>query len=101
MKELSEPDIERLFSLCRLAYSPEEKKAALQAVAKIIQYIDRLIEVPTDGVEPCVFVVPLENQGREDRLNDPDFPLVSRDEFLKAAPAQTAGMVRVPPVMTP
>ncbi len=101
MEELSEQEIERLFNLCRLAYSPEEKQAALEGIAKIVRYIDQLAAVPTDEVAPCVFAVLLENLGREDQLNDPDFPPLSRDEFLKAAPAHTAGMVRVPPIMNP
>lgn len=100
MAELTEEELERLFQLARLAYTEEERQSALRGIAKILKYVERLSAVPTDDVPPCVFAVAVTNMGREDTLNNPHFPPMSRDEFLKASPSHTAGMVRVPPTIS-
>ena len=96
MEKFNEKELEKLTKLCRIECTEEEKKALHHHLAKILQYIDQLNEVDTEGVEPCYRVLEnLSNVMREDQIGE----TLSRELFLANAPAHTGGMVRVPPVI--
>lgn len=96
MEQFDEEELSKLTQLCRIACTEQEKKALHQQLAKILQYIRQLDEVPTEGVKPCYLVLEtLTNILRDDQMGN----TLSREAFLANAPAHVGGMVRVPPVI--
>lgn len=89
--------LEHLKKLCRIDLEPEEEADLLNSLKRILEYIEQLDEVNTEGVQPCSYVLRgmIENTWRE------DVPSVglSREQFLDNAPDQIAGMVKVPPIL--
>lgn len=82
--------------LCRIECTAEEKKALHKQLSNVLQYIEQLNEVKTEGVEPCLRVLEtLTNVMRDDAVGE----TLPRDVFLANAPAHVGGMVRVPPVI--
>jgi aspartyl-tRNA(Asn)/glutamyl-tRNA(Gln) amidotransferase subunit C len=96
MAEFDEKEITKLIKLCRIECTDEEKKTLHEQLAKVLNYIEQLIEVDTEDVEPCNQVLELlTNVMREDEIGE----TLPRDLFLANAPAHVGGMIRVPPVI--
>ncbi len=91
-------DEAHLVDLMKLSYidcSEEERLALTGHLRRVLEYIEQLQTIDTEGVEPCYRVTDIGCALREDVVSD----MLSRDLFLAGAPAHTGGMVRVPPVM--
>lgn len=70
----------------------EEKEQAGKDMGRMLDYIDKLGELDTDGVEPMSHVFPVKNVFREDIVINGDM----REEILKNAPGEKDGMFVVP-----
>ena len=72
---------------------PEESRAKAQSdLQEILQYIDTLSELDTEGIEPMSHALPLTNVMREDIVQ----PSVSPEEVLLNAPEQKNNYLLVP-----
>ena len=79
----------------RLASKLESLKVE-DDLKRILDFIDLLDQVDTEGVPTCDFVLKNHRQLlREDRVEE----ILPRDEFLKNAPDHMGGMVKVPPII--
>ena len=78
--------------LAKLELSGEEKEAAKKDMARMLDYIDRLNELDTTGVEPMSHVFPVNNVFREDVVMNGD----DSEDMLKNAPAVKDGSYKVP-----
>ncbi len=87
--------LDYLQKLCRIACTEEEEADLKKSLERILEYIELLGEVNTDGIKPCNHVI--DSCVSELRLDVPQNPM-SRDAFLANAPDQIAGMIRIPPV---
>ena len=58
----------------------------------MLDYIDKLSELDTEGVEPMTHVFPVQNVFREDIVTNSD----TREQLLSNAPEQKDGMFVVP-----
>ena len=65
-------------------------------IEKIINYINKLDELDTDGVEPTYQVTGLKNVWRDDEIIDSS---VSRRQLLALAAEQSDNCVKVPKVL--
>ena len=63
---ISDETIEYVGILAKLELSGEEKEAAKADMEKMLDYIDTLNELDTDGIEPMSHVFPVHNVFRED-----------------------------------
>ena len=63
---ISDETIEYVGILAKLELSDEEKEAAKKDMASMLDYIDKLGELDTTGVEPMSHVFPVNNVMRED-----------------------------------
>ena len=72
--------------------APKEKEQAKKDMANMLDYIDMLNELDTEGVEPMSHVFPVHNVFREDIVVNGD----TRDQILKNAPEQKDGSFMVP-----
>lgn len=89
---ISDETIEYVGILAKLELSNEEKEHAKKDMGSMLDYIDKLNELDTTGVEPMSHVFPVNNVFREDEVKNDD----QRDEILKNAPGVKEGMFKVP-----
>lgn len=89
---ISDEVIEYVANLARLELTDEEKEAAGRDMGRMLDYIDRLKELDTDGVEPVPHIFPVKNVFREDVVTNGD----ESEEILRNAPEQKDGMFVVP-----
>ena len=89
---ISDETIEYVGILAKLELSDEEKEDAKKDMGRMRDYIDKLGELDTTGVEPMSHVFPVHNVFREDVVTNGD----TRDEILKNAPEEKDGMFVVP-----
>ena len=89
---ISDETIEYVGILTKLELSPEEKEQAKKDMAGMLDYIDKLNELDTTGVEPMSHVFPVNNVFREDVVTNGD----EREKILKNAPAAKDGSFMVP-----
>ena len=89
---ISDETIEYVGILAKLELSGEEKEQAKKDMGSMLDYIDKLGELDTEGVEPMSHVFPVKNVFREDVVTNGDM----REEILKNAPGEKNGMFMVP-----
>ena len=89
---ISDETIEYVGILAKLELSAEEKEQANADMGRMLDYIDKLGELDTTGVEPLSHVFPVQNVFREDVVTNSDM----REELLGNAPEQKDGMFMVP-----
>lgn len=89
---ISDETIEYVGILAKLELSDEEKNQAKKDMANMLNYIDMLNELDTDGVEPMSHVFPVNNVFREDVVVNGD----DRDKILSNAPSMKDGSFKVP-----
>ena len=89
---ISDETIEYVGILAKLELSESEKEEAKKDMGRMLDYIDKLNELDTSGVEPMSHVFPVSNVFREDVVTNGD----DRDDMLKNAPEQKNGAFKVP-----
>lgn len=89
---ISDETIEYVGILAKLELSAEEKEQAKKDMGSMLDYIDKLNELDTDGVEPMSHVFPSNNVFREDIVTNGD----ERGKILANAPAEKDGSFKVP-----
>lgn len=89
---ISDETIEYVGILAKLELSEEEKEQAKKDMGSMLDYIDKLGELDTTGVEPMSHVFPVHNVFREDVVTNTD----DRENILKNAPEEKGGMFVVP-----
>ena len=89
---ISDETIEYVGILAKLELSEEEKEKAKKDMGSMLDYIDKLNELDTTGVEPMSHVFPVQNVFREDVVVNGD----DRENILKNAPEEKDGAFVVP-----
>ena len=90
--QISDETIEYVGILAKLELSGEEKEQAKADMGRMLDYIDKLNELDTGGVEPLTHVFDTVNVFREDVVTGTD----EREELLANAPGVKDGMFKVP-----
>lgn len=94
---ISDETIEYVGILAKLELSPEEKEQAKRDMGSMLDYIDKLNELDTTGVEPMSHVFPVHNVFREDVVENGD----EAEAMLKNAPARKGNSFLVPKTVEP
>ena len=89
---ISDETIEYVGILAKLELTGEEREVAKKDMGRMLDYIDKLGELDTTGVEPMSHVFPVQNVFREDVVTNSD----DRVNILKNAPWEKDGMLVVP-----
>ena len=89
---ISDETIEYVGILAKLELSEEEKEQAKKDMGSMLDYIDKLNELDTDGVEPMSHVFPVNNVFREAEVTNGD----DRENMLLNAPQKKDGTYMVP-----
>ena len=96
MNTITNDDVRHLAQLSSLQMSDAEVESLRADIEKIINYINQLDELDTDGVEPTYQVTGLQNVWRDDEIIDSS---VSRRQLLALAAEQSDNCVKVPKVL--
>ena len=88
---ISDETIEYVGILAKLELSDEEKEAAKKDMGRMLDYIDKLGELDTTGVEPMSHVFPVQNVFREDVVTNGD----ESEQTLANAPGEKDNMLVV------
>lgn len=78
--------------LAKLELSQEEREQAKRDMGRMLDYIDLLNELDTEGVEPMSHVFPIQNVFREDMVRNEE----AREQMLANAPEVKDGAYKVP-----
>ncbi len=89
---ISDETIEYVGILAKLELSEEEKEQAKKDMGSMLDYIDKLNELDTSGVEPMSHVFPVHNVFREDVVANGNV----REKILANAPKEKDGSFVVP-----
>ena len=88
-------DVEKIASLAKLSVSKEEKVKFRKQLDEMLDYVEKINELDTDGVEPTFFV----KHASEGTRKDLPAESLPREEALWNAPAHTLGFFRVPKII--
>jgi aspartyl-tRNA(Asn)/glutamyl-tRNA(Gln) amidotransferase subunit C len=88
-------DIDHVALLARLKLTDSEKTLFSKQVGDIINYINKLNELDTSGVEPTAHVLPIKNIFRDDKIRES----LPRAKAMLNAPDKADGYYRVPKII--
>ncbi len=94
-KKIDPAEIEAVARLARLGLTAGEKEKFGRQLNDVLLYMEKLDELPLEGVEPLAHVLPLKNVLREDEPR----PGLEQDRALANAPDREDGFFKVPPVI--
>ena len=89
---ISDETIEYVGILAKLELSGEEREQAKKDMGRMLDYIDKLNELDTTGVEPMSHVFPVNNVFREDVVTNGD----NKEQTLANAPLRKEDSFEVP-----
>ncbi|MBI1274684.1 Asp-tRNA(Asn)/Glu-tRNA(Gln) amidotransferase subunit GatC [bacterium] len=87
--------VEKIAKLARIRFKDDEKQSLVKELGGIMQWIEQLSQVNTDGVEPLASVVDTSLPLRKDVVNDGENP----EPVLANAPAKEHNCFAVPKVI--
>lgn len=93
--KIDEAQVRHIAHLARLKLTDEEVSSFREQLSSILEYVEKLGEVNTDGVEPTAHAIALCNVFRDDVPGTSLTP----DLALANAPAKDAPFFKVPKVL--
>ena len=91
-KIIDDETIENVCILAKLSLGEEAKAKAKQDMQKMLDYVEKLDELDTDGVEPLSHIFGDENVFRDDVVTNED----NKEAMLANAPKEKEGQYQVP-----
>ena len=89
---ISDETMEYVGILAKLELSQEVREQAKKDMEQMLDYIDMLNTLDTDGVDPMSHVFPIHNVFREDTVENTD----EHEKMLANAPSAKDGAFKVP-----
>ena len=96
MMHFNEDSLKELAHLCRIDCSKEELNRLMKNLEAILEHVDHLNSINTEGVAPCTQVledVALYLDADEEKSN------LEIQDFMRNVPAKVGGMVKVPSIL--
>lgn len=93
--EINDALIDKLSNLARLHFEAGEKEEIKKDLQKMINFVGKLQEVDTEGVEPLVYMTDETLRLRQDEARDE----TTQEEALKNAPSRDSDYFKVPKVL--
>ncbi|ANQ50824.1 Asp-tRNA(Asn)/Glu-tRNA(Gln) amidotransferase subunit GatC [Flammeovirga sp. MY04] len=87
--------IEKIAHLSRLELDKDKEEKMLKSMNEIVEWVAKLEEVDTDGVEPLTHMTGEQSVWRQDKAAR----TLSHEDALKNAPKKDADYFRVPKVL--
>ncbi|ACL68993.1 Asp-tRNA(Asn)/Glu-tRNA(Gln) amidotransferase subunit GatC [Halothermothrix orenii] len=92
---IKKEEVEKIAGLAYLKLSDEERETFTRQLGDILDYVEKLNELDTDGVVPTAYTVPMKNVLRDDKVGSS----IPREEALDNAPDKKDGLFRVPSII--
>jgi len=93
--KITQQEVLHVAKLARLEINPASVDKFASQIGQVLEYVDTLNQVDTQGVVPTTHAISLTNAFRDDRVK----PSMERDIALSNAPAQEDGNFQVPKVI--
>lgn len=87
--------VDRIAELSRLEFSEEEKVEITSDMNKMLDFVDQLSEIDTEGVEPLVYMLDEKTPLRKDEVIQD----ITQEQALKNAPLKDSDFIKVPKVI--
>lgn len=94
--KITEKTVDELAHLARLQFEGEEKEAIRKDLSRILDFMEKLNELDTEGIEPLIHLSEELNVLRDDRANNP----ITQEQALKNAPKRDSDYFKVPKVLS-
>lgn len=95
MAKITRADVEYVAGLAQLTLDDATVDRLTGELGQILDYVDQLNELDTDGIEPMMHALDLTNVLREDEVK----PSLDRDVALSAAPKTDGEYYLVPKIL--
>ena len=95
MAKITRADVEYVAGLAQLTLDDATVDRLTGELGQILEYVDQLNELDTDGIEPMMHVLDLTNVLREDEVK----PSLDRDVALSSAPKTDGEYYLVPKIL--
>jgi aspartyl-tRNA(Asn)/glutamyl-tRNA(Gln) amidotransferase subunit C len=92
---INKKEVEYIANLANLRIDEGDKELFTRQLGDILNYVEKLNELDTEGVIPTAYTVPMKNVLREDRVA----PSIPREKALANAPDNVQGQFRVPKII--
>jgi aspartyl-tRNA(Asn)/glutamyl-tRNA(Gln) amidotransferase subunit C len=93
--KIDRPLLDKIAHLARLEFEEKDAEKMMQDMTAIVEWVEKLKEVDTEGIEPLTTMSHEINVLREDEVKGH----LSHDEVLKNAPKKDSDYFRVPKVL--
>ncbi len=93
--EITDKTIDKLADLARLNFEGERKAEIKQDLERMLNFVDKLNELDTEGVEPLVYMTNEPLVLRKDEIGEE----LSQAQALKNAPSKDSDYFKVPKVL--
>ena len=87
--------IEKLTSLSKLSFTKEELDLISKDMSKMVNFINQLDEIDTEGVEPLIHLNEEFNKWREDEIRE----MLDQKEALSNSPIKDSTYFKLPKVL--
>lgn len=91
-RRITDEVLENVEILAKVALTPGERENVVEKLEEILDYVEKLNELDTEGVEPLVHISRQENVFREDVVTGED----GREALMANAPRQKEQQLQVP-----
>ena len=89
---LTKKEVEHIALLARLGLTEAEKEKFALQLSSILNYVEQLKEVDTQGIEPTAQVTGLENVMRKDKIESCDKK--TRNRLIELAPESEDDLIK-------
>jgi aspartyl-tRNA(Asn)/glutamyl-tRNA(Gln) amidotransferase subunit C len=93
--EITDKTIDKLADLARLNFEGERKAEIKQDLERMLNFVDKLNELDTEGVEPLVYMTNEPLVLRKDEIGEE----LTQAQALKNAPSKDSDYFKVPKVL--
>ena len=92
---IDEESVKHVEDLAELSLTEDEREELTDDLGSIIDYVNKLGELDTEGVEPLRHILEVQNVMRKDERREN----LDQEEVFKNAPDREGSFFRVPPVI--
>jgi len=93
--KLNVEELHKVAHLARLSIHPKDEESYSQALSNILDLVDEMQSINTEGVKPMAHPMDTTQRLREDKVTETN----QRDQLQKIAPATENGLYLVPRVV--
>lgn len=90
-------EVSHIAHLARIEMRKGDLEKFTGQLSEILDYVDTLKKLDTDGIDPTFLTAPVGNRFREDRVK----PSLDREETLQNAPQKEDGYFKAPRILKP